>query len=114
MTFDHVKEPDFIIQIKVRFFFNIRFGEAVCKSGNYSGATCGTLQTRNFSIDIEGSTFFNLRAASTFMWTGDSGGTVYADTVLKGVAMGFNANYPMYYSHVGNVNRVLGLTPIFK
>nr|WP_237178971.1 trypsin-like serine protease [Paenibacillus sp. MMS18-CY102] len=86
-------------------------GQLVCKTGYVTGATCGTLKSRNVGYDIDGSTFFNLRGDDTYSDHGDSGGTVYSNSMVLGITKGSGGGYSHVYSQVENVAKDLNVTP---
>ncbi|WP_338553155.1 S1 family peptidase [Paenibacillus sp. KS-LC4] len=77
-------------------------GEAICMSGASSdtnSVSCGTLNSKNYSATFSGTTFTKLRKASYTSVGGDSGGTVYGGTTLKGVNKGYSGSDGVY-SHL--------------
>ncbi|WP_037288337.1 S1 family peptidase [Saccharibacillus sacchari] len=92
-------------------------GEMVWMSGRNRGQSnsSGILMAKQHSGYYAGIYFNNLRAASYTSTEGDSGGTVYADGVLKGVNKGnttANGRNLGTYSHVTHVMARLNITPI--
>ena len=81
------------------------------------GDSCGTLLSKNKSgyWGSNNTWFDNLRVANYISDGGDSGGTIYSNSTLKGVHKGsFEENGTTYraYSHVTNVASRLKLTPV--
>lgn len=74
-------------------------GDAVCMSGasmNTNPVSCGTLNSKNLSWTVNGTNFTKLRQATYTSTGGDSGGTVYGGTTLKGVNKGHKGSYGVY------------------
>jgi hypothetical protein len=77
-------------------------GEPVCMSGASSDTNvvkCGKLESKSFSGTFNGTAFTKLRKASYESIGGDSGGTVYGGTTLKGVNKGYSGSSGVY-SHL--------------
>ncbi|MEJ8303316.1 S1 family peptidase [Saccharibacillus sacchari] len=92
-------------------------GEMVWMSGRNRGEinTSGILMAKQHSAYYADIYFNNLRAASYTSTPGDSGGTVFADGILKGVNKGnttVNGRNLGTYSHVTHVMARLNVTPI--
>ncbi|MFB6366777.1 S1 family peptidase [Paenibacillus elgii] len=77
-------------------------GELVCMSGastDTNPVQCGYLESNNAAIDFSGSVYTKLRVATYRSVGGDSGGTVYGGTTLKGVNKGHLGTKGVY-SHI--------------
>lgn len=74
-------------------------GEAVCMSGastETNSIKCGTLKDRNYSWRVNDVLFTELRCATYTSASGDSGGTVFGGTTLKGINKGHNSGFGIY------------------
>jgi hypothetical protein len=88
-------------------------GQIACKTGTTTGATCGTLKSRNVSYTIDGAFFYYLRGTDITSDRGDSGGTVYSGFIYLGITKGSGGGYSHVYSHIDQVNQALNVTPIY-
>jgi hypothetical protein len=91
-------------------------GEAVCLAGNVSGYACGTLRYNNVT-DTFGTTYVydHIRQADHASASGDSGGTIFSGSSLKGVHFAGSGGapgvpYASYYSHVSAILSQWGMT----
>ncbi|MFB9326760.1 S1 family peptidase [Paenibacillus aurantiacus] len=81
-------------------------GEVVYMSGSSTDTNpiqWGTIQNTNFSINLDGYSYEKLRTASFTSAGGDSGGTVYNGSKLKGIDTGHTGSGLAIYSHVEHV-----------
>lgn len=76
--------------------------EVVCMSGASTATNkvkCGTLSSKNYSYSVNDTVFTKLRSATYESIPGDSCGTVYGGTTLKGINKGHVGKLGIY-SHV--------------
>jgi streptogrisin C len=89
-------------------------GTTLCKFGEKTGRTCGTVQERGTSLTTQSGTSDNLvRTTGMTVDTGDSGGPVFKGGYAYGLVKGFQGgNY--YYTPVGAALNKFGLNLCFN
>ncbi|MGN7380441.1 S1 family peptidase [Paenibacillus sp. SAFN-117] len=81
-------------------------GDRVCLSGQVTGYSCGTITNVDVWDSIAGKVYQHVRKANYAVASGDSGGTIFDGSVLKGIhfaSSGSSGNYSSYFSHVSAV-----------
>jgi len=90
-------------------------GDPVCLAGANSGYTCGVVKNLVVNDNIGTHDYYGVRSATYASGGGDSGGTVFAGSVLKGVHFGSAGGAPgvpitSYYSKAADIISQWGLT----
>lgn len=90
-------------------------GQAICFSGASSNAVkCGKVTSTNVSGYWSNVWFSKLRGGDISNIPGDSGSPVYYQGQLRGVLKGSGEGQNLVYSHVDEIRRNLGLTPVIN
>ncbi|QHW32017.1 hypothetical protein GZH47_15160 [Paenibacillus rhizovicinus] len=85
-------------------------GEVVCMSGSATDTNsvqCGTIVSTNYNTSIDGFNFSQLRKATYFSDGGDSGGTVYNGSKLKGINKGHVTDGGTRYAIYSQLEKVM-------
>ncbi|WP_058301230.1 S1 family peptidase [Gorillibacterium timonense] len=90
-------------------------GDSVCMAGASSGETCGYVKSVYVNDTIGTADYYGVSSAYYTSAAGDSGGTVYDGSILKGIHFGNvseGSGVPMvsYYSKVADILAYWGLT----
>ncbi len=94
-------------------------GQAICQSASNSGYRCGTIQSRNVSVDYWDTacgcytTMTKQRRANYYVQGGDSGSPVINSSNTNqavGLQSGMDGSYTAYYSQISNGLSLLNAT----
>ncbi|GGA93193.1 hypothetical protein [Ornithinibacillus halotolerans] len=88
-------------------FFADNWGDVVCKTGAYTGITCGQIVNTSYTFYINGSRFEDMRLATYSQTGGDSGSLVYENfgndyAVIHGINKGVNGTGHSVYTYAYN------------
>lgn len=103
-------------------------GEELCKSGNTTGVTCGTVSNVNYTANYNGESYTEQRlvehdvTTSCMVDSGDSGGPVYDGSTIVGIVSGGtnlsggcdNESTDLIFTHIDNALGDLVLSGTFE
>jgi hypothetical protein len=86
-------------------------GTLICRSGQSSGYTCGTVRATNtFHIYTDLTLLNHLWETDFTSIGGDSGGTIMANTTIGGIQSGVDSGHTLY-STVATTTTNMGVRP---